>query len=430
MPASGAIAIRMQLRYYHCRRAIGASSYGTRLVTTSRIHALSEAASAFVWTWLPGEIRPVPAGRLHGGTESRHDFGYLPDYLDRPNAIALGPDLPLAPGMRALPGLGLTGTLRDALPGAWGRRVTRTLQLGRRGAEVEADTIGGIGYGLLAGTDGVGALSYEASATSFEARPIAPVELYVLAEAVERVELGQPLPPELAGPLIHAVAVGGARPKALVEVNGRRCIAWFASVRDRGDMLRAEFMALQLARQCRIDVPHAELRQIGNRQVLLIKRFDRGNGEAARRGVISGRTLTGLNHQVPSVGWRDLADALPRLVTAHDRADAGHSGYSLAMLTTGRAASPSFGMVPTRNLPLPHFRDFHCASITKLHLGGLGAIQFPKEGSRRQARPRQCSAWTGKQPFQSSSKSATGLPNMTPPRCSSQIHSARLPTFG
>ena len=293
--------------------AIGASVYGSRPLTTSRLTNLAEAASAFVWIWLPGEVRPVPAGRLHGGTERRHDFGYLSDYLDRPNAIALGPDLPLSPGMRALPGPGLNGTLRDALPGRWGRRVTQARQLDRRDGDVDPGAISDIGYGLLAGTDGIGALSYQASATTFEARLGPAVELSVLAAAVERVEAGQDLPPDLAAPLIHAVAIGGAQPQVLVEVEGRPCIAKFASAHDHGDRLRAEFTALRLAGCCGFDVPGADLRQIGDRSVLLIERFDRDHGGLIRRAVTSGRTLIGLTGQRASnAGWQERADALTR----------------------------------------------------------------------------------------------------------------------
>ncbi len=293
--------------------AIGASADGSRLLTTSRIIALTDAASAFVWIWLPGEVRPVPAGRLHGDTESRHDFGYLQDYLDRPNAIALGPDLPLSPGMRALPGPGLKGTLRDAFPGRWGRWVTQSRQLDRRNAAVGPRAISDIGYGLLAGTDGLGAISYQASATTFEARVGSAVELAVLAAAVERVEAEQDLPPDLAAPLIHAVAVGGTRPKALVEWKGRPWIARFVAAHDHEDMLRAEFAALRLAGCCGFDVPNAELRQIGDRPVLLVERFDRDNEGAIRRAVISARTLIDFAGQPdPKPGWQELANALSR----------------------------------------------------------------------------------------------------------------------
>ncbi|MGX9856942.1 type II toxin-antitoxin system HipA family toxin (plasmid) [Limimaricola variabilis] len=259
-------------------------------MTTTRIHALSKASSAFIWVWLPSETQPVPAGRLHRGTDGRHDFGYMSDYLERSNAIALGPDLPLARGMRSLPGPSLTGTLRDALPGAWGRRVTRALQLGCDDADAGADEIGDIAYGLLAGTDGIGALSFQASATSFETRIAPGVELEALAEAARRIEQGLSLPGDLAEPLVHAVAIGGTSPKALVNIGGRSCIAKFGKSPDPHDALRAEYMGLRLAQLCHIDVPRFELRRLGDRLVLLVERFDRGEN-GARRAMVSGQTL-------------------------------------------------------------------------------------------------------------------------------------------
>lgn len=240
----------------------------------------------------------MPAGRLHGGTGNHYDFGYLPDYLDRPNALALGPDLPLARGMRSLPGPGLTGTLRDALPGAWGRRVTHALQLGQHDADAGADEISDIAYGLLAGTDGIGALSFQASATSFETRIAPKAELDAIAEAARRIEQGLSLPEDLAAPLVHAVAIGGASPKTLVNIEGRSCIAKFGNSHDPHDALRAEYMGLRLAQLCHIDVPRCELRRLGDRQVLLIERFDREEN-GARRAMVSGQTL--INHvEAPS----------------------------------------------------------------------------------------------------------------------------------
>lgn len=263
------------------------------MVTTTRIHALSKASSAFIWVWLPSETQPVPAGRLHRGTDGRHDFGYMSDYLERSNAIALGPDLPLVQGMRSLSGPGLTGTLRDALPGAWGRRVTRALQLGQHEADAGADEIGDIAYGLLAGTDGIGALSLQASATSFETRIAPKAELEALADAARRIEQGLSLPGDLAAPLVHAVAIGGTSPKALVDIEGRSCIAKFGKSHDPHDALRAEYMGLRLAQLCHIDVPRFELRRLGDRLVLLVERFDRGEN-GARRAMVSGQTLLDL----------------------------------------------------------------------------------------------------------------------------------------
>lgn len=90
--------------------------------------------------------------------------------------------------MRAIPGPGLTGTLRDALPGEWGRRATLALQLGRHGASVDTREIGDIGYGLLGGTDGIGAISFQASGTVFEWREAPDTALEVVAEGVSLID--------------------------------------------------------------------------------------------------------------------------------------------------------------------------------------------------------------------------------------------------
>ncbi|WP_432256319.1 type II toxin-antitoxin system HipA family toxin [Limimaricola sp. AA108-03] len=335
-------------------------------MTTARMHVLSKAASAFVWTWLPGEARPVPAGRLHRGTDGRHDFGYMSDYLDRSNAIALGPDLPLAQGMRSLPGPGLTGTLRDALPGPWGRRVTRALQLGQHEADAGADEIGDIAYGLLAGTDGIGVLSFQASATSFETRIAPETELEALAEAARRIEQGLSLPGDLAAPLVHAVAVGGTSPKALVNIEGRSCIAKFGKSRDPQDGLRAEYMGLRLAQLCHIDVPRFELRRLGDRLVLLVERFDRGES-GARRAMVSGQTL--LDHvDAPSrevchgdvlgaaAAWARDPDALCRGLfrrAAFDTLLGRAPAHSHALFWTGQTVdlAPAFGLKLPKRIP-------------------------------------------------------------------------------
>ena len=79
---------------------------------------------AFVWIWLPGETKPVVAGRL-ARTDGQLAFNYGRSYLARKDAIPIyEPELPLKSGiLRPLPGLALPSCIRDAAPDAWGRRV-------------------------------------------------------------------------------------------------------------------------------------------------------------------------------------------------------------------------------------------------------------------------------------------------------------------
>ena len=54
---------------------------------------------AFVWIWLPGETRPVVAGRL-AAAGGQLVFNYGRSYLARKNAIPLyEPELPLRAGV-------------------------------------------------------------------------------------------------------------------------------------------------------------------------------------------------------------------------------------------------------------------------------------------------------------------------------------------
>ena len=76
---------------------------------------------AFVWIWLPGETKPVVAGRIRA--EGRQFvFNYGRSYLDRHEAIPIHePELALRPGIiQPEPPLELANALRDASPDAWG----------------------------------------------------------------------------------------------------------------------------------------------------------------------------------------------------------------------------------------------------------------------------------------------------------------------
>ncbi len=88
----------------------------------------NKTREAFVWIWLPGQIKPVIAGKLEAGNGLIH-FNYGKSYLERigknPSAIAIyEPELPLRAGvLPLLHGLEMPNSIRDAAPDAWGRRA-------------------------------------------------------------------------------------------------------------------------------------------------------------------------------------------------------------------------------------------------------------------------------------------------------------------
>lgn len=111
----------------------------------------------------PGSTVPVVAGRIekHG---SLHHYTYGRSYRERDAAIALSPfELPLQPGSFEPVGMNtIHSCLRDAAPDAWGRRV-----VGYKYPEPAADELD---YLLLSGSDRIGALDFQASATEYVSR--------------------------------------------------------------------------------------------------------------------------------------------------------------------------------------------------------------------------------------------------------------------
>jgi len=240
---------------------------------------------AYVWLWLPGEIEPVVAGHIEARGEL-YEFTYGQSYRARYNAIALSPyELELKAGTFQPTGMHrLHSTLRDAAPDAWGRRV-----LCYRHGVVELSEIE---YLLLSGSDRIGALDFQASPTEYVPRNKTHPSLEILMQAAERVEKRLPLPEELDYALLHGTSVGGARPKALIEDNGRQYIAKFSSMTDSYDVVKAEYIAMRLGRLCGLNVPDVQLVSTMGKDVLLVQRFDRDSTE---KGVLRKHMLSGLS---------------------------------------------------------------------------------------------------------------------------------------
>ena len=102
--------------------------------------------------------------------------------------------------------------------------------------------------------------------------------------------------------LLLGTSMGGARPKAVVEDAGHSWVAKLNRQDDPFNHARVEHAMLVLARECGISTAESRLTQIGGRDVLLVKRFDRvpAEGGAYRRArMLSALTLlrTGDSHQ-------------------------------------------------------------------------------------------------------------------------------------
>lgn len=306
----------------------------------------------YVWVWLPGAGEPVVAGVLTrtGGVFQGQEvlsYTYARSFRERPDAIALfPPELPLQAGTfdptapsRGADVSGVTrpveplvrsqrrsplpvhGCLRDAAPDAWGRRVINLRMAGHPEADLSELT-----YLAAAGSDRIGALDFQDSATDYLPRG-GGATLDQLLRVADLVENGQPIPEDLAAAAGHGTSIGGARPKALLEDDGTHLIAKFSSTTDTRPVVKAEAAAMLLAARVGITVAPVEVRDVGGKSVLLVERFDRPPG-GTRRLMLSALTILGyaemesrhasyveLAEAVRSGPWAEPAKTLRELFT-------------------------------------------------------------------------------------------------------------------
>jgi serine/threonine-protein kinase HipA len=245
-------------------------------------------SDVFVYVVLPGQASFVTAGRFELSTDRlnnpRGRFVYGRRYLERADAVPIDPiELNLdARTFETLRLRGLFGALRDAGPDYWGRRIIE------RHAGVAA--LGELDYLLQSPDDRAGALGF-----GLNVEPPAPkrqfnrtmelARLQELADALLREEIDPASRDSIQAQdlLLLGTSMGGARPKAVVEDDGVLWIAKFNRPDDRWNQARVEHAMLRLAQECGLRVAHSRIVQIGARDVLLVRRFDREPGEEGYR---------------------------------------------------------------------------------------------------------------------------------------------------
>lgn len=175
----------------------------------------------------PDRARPVGALRLMAsgkGVSLRYDGAWLD------SGFALSEDLPLVdneflpPGRLSLDAARAVGAVDDARPDRWGEKVIRFLDRPQRLSLME--------YLYFAGDDRFGALGVSTSATVYSPRPGGPLprleQAGALAEVVAKIEAAEPLNLVEARILAGGGSpLGGAEPKALIDIDGVQWIIKF-----------------------------------------------------------------------------------------------------------------------------------------------------------------------------------------------------------
>lgn len=256
--------------------------------------------------------------RDRGGRQSG-TFEYAREWLVDPRRFALEPALSVGPGpYHTRESGGLFGALSDSAPDRWGRmlmqRAERRLSLsGGRPPHslreidylLRVHDVSRVGALRFASEDGG---PFLAESTASTVPPF--VDLSRLLHASEHVVTEEDSDDELRLLLAPGSSLGGARPKASVlDRQGQLSIAKFPSRTDQWETVRWEAVALSLAKRSGIRVPHWTLTQVADRPVLLLKRFDRNNGE--RVPFLSAMSMLGANDHETRC-YLEFVDALRR----------------------------------------------------------------------------------------------------------------------
>lgn len=253
-------------------------------MSTTTFNPAGPPKHVYLWVWLPEATEPIVAARLDN-RGAVVNFTYARSYLERTAAVALYlPELPLRHGEFAPLSGEIAGCVADAAPDAWGRRVIQ-----RRRGTLSAD-LPILTYLLESGSDRIGAFDFQTSATHYQARSGDTASLSELAQASDRVERGEPLTPALNHALLQGTSIGGARPKAMINDREGAMIAKFSSSTDPYPVVKAEYIAMELARRADIDVAPVRLEKVFGKDVLMVKRFDRTD-TGARRMMVSALTI-------------------------------------------------------------------------------------------------------------------------------------------
>jgi serine/threonine-protein kinase HipA len=252
--------------------------------------------------------------RSRKGKESA-TFEYDAAWLDNPLRFALEPALTLGKGPHhTTAGRLIFGAIGDSAPDRWGRVLIQRDERRKAREEkrtlrtlLEVDYLLGVGdiarQGALRFTETEGGPFLS---TGVQIPPL--IQLPALLGAAIRVSEDGGSDADLRLLLAPGSSLGGARPKAsVVDKDGHLAIAKFP---QHGDLVRVslwEAVALTLAAEAGIPTPDWRVEKIADRDVLLLRRFDRrGN---VRIPFLSAMSLLNAADNEPH-SYMEIADAL------------------------------------------------------------------------------------------------------------------------
>jgi len=328
------------------------------------LNAYQPVDTLYLW-WTGDPARPVLIGELGMVRASRGvSLRYAASW--RATGFPLSEDLPLVDN-EFLPSAKETaaGAVDDARPDRWGERVIRLLDKPPRLSLME--------YLYFAGDDRFGALGVSTSPDRYLPRLLGPLpglaDVAQIDELVKKLAAGEPVPAAQRRLIAPGVTMGGARPKALLNIGGEPWVLKFSEPGEYVDMPLVEHAAMTLAARAHIRVATTQAITLARGHALAVKRFDRtGAGHSLRRRHALSANVA-LKAAGEALGYPELAQLLRRRGVAEssqgraqmaevfrrmvfniliDNTDDHEKNHALLMTDRGEyELSPAFDVLPT-----------------------------------------------------------------------------------
>jgi serine/threonine-protein kinase HipA len=234
--------------------------------------------------------------------------------------FALSEDLPLidtehlSPARLASDGERAVGAVDDARPDRWGEKVIRFLDRPKRLSLME--------YLYYAGDERFGALGVSTSATAYSPRSSSPLprlsQAQHLSEVIAKIEAAEPIS-EVEARIVRAGgSLGGAKPKALIEVSGEQWVVKFFNG-EPIDTPLVEHAAMTLASHAGITVAQTQVIRLTGANAIAIRRFDR-EGDLRIHSISAGTAIRAATASgtEPDMGYPELARVIRRIGVTQD----------------------------------------------------------------------------------------------------------------
>ena len=267
-----------------------------------------------LFLWYLGEDAPCYVGALSlvaaGKGVSLH---YGPEWLSE--GFPLSEDLPLE-DVVFLPAGRLeskhpraAGAVDDARPDRWGEKVIRFID--------KPDRLSLMEYLYYAGDDRFGALGVSTSATEYIPKGRGPLprleDAQTLSEVVAKVQEGESLT-DIESQIIAGggTPLGGAKPKALIVIDGEQWVIKFFNG-EPVDSPLVEHASMTLAAKAGINVAQTNVISVDGLNAIVIRRFDR-KGDKRVHCISAGTAIRAstASGQDPEMGYPELARILRR----------------------------------------------------------------------------------------------------------------------